>query len=286
MKRKNLFVSDLDGTLLDQRKAIPQNALDAINRYTQAGGIFTVATGRTEKTCCLATDLLPISAPVILYNGACIMDLQTHEVFYERTLSAGVFRPIVQHIMDRFPEVCIEIFSNRGLILVNPKARMDPYIVREKQDYVRMPLEETPDTWMKIMLSASNETLKKIADFRNHEIGDCLVCSMMFSAEYYYEILSADCSKAKAMQWLAEWMHIDKDDIGAIGDHLNDEELLSWCGHPYAPANAHERVKQIAYVTGKSNNNGAIEEALEHFEQIDLKKKISSFLNASKENCR
>lgn len=61
-----LLISDLDGTLLDSRKQIPLRAMDAIRRFVDAGGLFTIATGRTEETCRLATDLLPINAPVIL----------------------------------------------------------------------------------------------------------------------------------------------------------------------------------------------------------------------------
>lgn len=268
MKSKKLFVTDLDGTLLNQSKVIPRNALDSINRYIQSGGIFTIATGRTEKSCCLATDMLPISVPVILYNGACVMDLQTHEVLYEHTLPAKVFRPIVQSVIERFPEVCIEIFTYGSLIFVNPKATIDPHIVREKQEYVSMPLEETPEAWLKIMLFAPHEILKKAAAFLDQQIGGCFKCNTMFSTEHYYEVLNGDSSKAKAVQWLANWMHIDKDNVGAIGDYLNDEELLAWCGYPYAPANAHDRVKKIACVTVRSNDEGAIEEALAHFEQV------------------
>ena len=101
------LISDLDGTLLDRNKKIPSNALDAVRRFVNQGGLFTVATGRTEDTCRLATDILPINAPVILYNGAAVMELKTKQVIYQRTLDGKAFRPMVRELMERFPDICV-----------------------------------------------------------------------------------------------------------------------------------------------------------------------------------
>ena len=269
MKRKMLFISDLDGTLLDDQKKIPDNVIEEINHFVQQGHLFTIATGRTEDTCRLATDKLPVNAPVVLYNGASIMDLKSGQVLHQRTLDAGLFKPIVQKLIDRFPDICIQIFAYGPLVLVNPNAPLDPYIIREKQPHCYKKLENTPDIWLKIMLSAPNTRLKEAATY----LDNCTSlpsCSRFFSADYYYEIVAEGCSKGDCARWLSNWLGLHQCDVAAMGDHLNDEEILSWCGIPYAPSNAHECIRSIAHVTKKSNRDGAVAEALRSLQAKSL----------------
>ncbi|MEG2434660.1 MAG: HAD family hydrolase, partial [Acinetobacter sp.] len=242
-----LFITDLDGTLLDSSKVISDANLTAIEHFVAAGGLFTIATGRTEDTCRLATDLLPINAPVILYNGAVIMDLKNNHVLYQKTLEARLFRPILQQIMSQFPDVCIELFAYGPLMLINPLAVMDPYITKEKQPFRYCELDSTPEFWLKIMLSASHERLTKVQAFLKNLYAKTLpACTMMFSSDYYFEILNESCSKGNCAKWLASWLSISMQEVAAIGDHLNDIDLLLCSGHSFSPANAHQSVKDIS----------------------------------------
>lgn len=262
MKKKLLLISDLDGTLLDQQKRIPQRAREAIECFVAAGNLFTVATGRTEETCRLATDLLPVNAPVILYNGASVMDLKTEKVLHDNTFSASAFRPLIEELMERFSDICIQIFAYGPLILVNPNQIMDPYIIRENQPYRQMALEDTPDRWLKIMLSAPHEKLCVIRDWLDTVMPDYPACSRFFSADYYYEILPKGCTKCSAAKWLAADLGLQQNQIAAAGDHLNDVEILEWAGHSFAPANAHPSAIACAEKLPLTNNDGAIADAI------------------------
>ena len=42
-----LLISDIDGTLVNTNKEVPQRNIDAIRRYQELGGRFTIATGRS-----------------------------------------------------------------------------------------------------------------------------------------------------------------------------------------------------------------------------------------------
>ena len=263
MSEKLLLISDLDGTLLDSKKHIPESAILALERFTAAGGIFTVATGRTEDTCRIATDLLPVNAPVILYNGASIMDLSVRKVLFDRTFDAAAFRPLAEDLMARFPELCIELFAYGPLILVNPGQMMDPYILRENQPYRMMPLADTPDRWLKIMLSAPKQRLTEIVAYLDTVMDGYPPCSRFFSAEYYYELLPPGCCKGACAEWLSNYLQIPRQRVAAMGDHLNDLEILSWAGYGFVPSNAHESVKTIAHVLPATNDEGAVARAVE-----------------------
>ena len=263
MANRLLLISDLDGTLLDNRKNIPAKALEALERFTQAGGLFTVATGRTEDTCRLATDILPVNAPVILYNGASIMDLPSRKVLYDCTLEAARFRPLVSDLISRFPELCVEIFAYGPLILVNPDQIMDPYILRETQPYQMQALEATPERWLKIMLSAPKPRLIEIEAYLDTVMDLYPDCSRFFSADYYYELLPMGCNKGACARWLSSYLQIPQANTAAVGDHMNDQEILSWTGYSFVPANADPRVKVLAQVLPASNDDGAIAWAVE-----------------------
>lgn len=267
MKDK-LFITDLDGTLLDHSKKIPERVVRTIRAFEEKGGRFTIATGRTEVCCHLATDFVPLSVPAVIYNGACVMDLGTGRVLWEQPLRGADYFPLIRSIMERFPDICIEIFAYGPQILVNPRAVMDPYIIREKQKYLTMSLEETPEKWLKLAFSAPHERLLELEAYLDTHENEFPDCSRMFSADYYYEILAEGCSKAGGSQFLADWLQIPREKIAVMGDHLNDEQLLHWGGVAYAPANAHAAIRSMAHVTGATNDEGAVAEALEHYESL------------------
>ncbi len=257
------LISDLDGTLLDRNKKIPSNALDAVRRFVNQGGLFTVATGRTEDTCRLATDILPINEPAILYNGAAVMELKTKQVIYQRTLDGKAFRPMVRELMERFPDICVELFAYGPLVLVNQEAKVDPYILREHQPYRYQKLEETPKEWLKIMLSAPHGRLLEAERFLEGWWPRLPGCHGFYSAEYYYEIIDRGCSKGDCARFLGSYLGIPQEEFAAIGDHLNDIEILRWANYAYAPRNARPEVKEVAQVLARTNEEGAICEAID-----------------------
>lgn len=288
MKQRMLLISDLDGTLLDQDKRVPVRVVQALDAFVAQGGLFTVATGRTEDTCRLATDWLPINLPVILYNGAAVMELSTGEVLYERTLDAAAFKPFLRELMTAFPDVCVEIFAYGPVMLVSPRAVMDPYILKEQQLHRFVPLEETPCRWLKIMLSASNYRLQEVEAFIN-EKGDKLPpCDRFFSADYYYEIVDKGCSKGDGARFLAKRLDVAPEYVAAAGDHLNDENLLRWCGYPYAPANAHERIKAIATIMTATNSEGVLADVVADLQKQHRQSNVYDFNRKSLPlaNCR
>ncbi len=258
-----LLITDLDGSLLDRNKQIPPNALRAIERFVDAGGLFTVATGRTEDTCRIAADLLPINVPAVLYNGASVMALDKRQVLYDRTLDAAAFRPLVTDLIGRFPALCVQIFAYGPAILVNRRQIMDPFIQQEGQPYRWMLLEETPPRWLKMMFSGSPALLQEAAAYLETVRDGYPPYTGFFSLDIYYEILPANCTKGGGVRWLAESLGIPRERVAVLGDHQNDLDMLAWAGHAFVPANAHPDVKAAAQVLPLTNDEGAAALAVE-----------------------
>ena len=74
---KTLYVSDLDGTLLDRRHRIPAHTADALNALLSKGMLFTFATARSWHSAHIVTQGLLPSLPWIVHNGAMLCDGKT-----------------------------------------------------------------------------------------------------------------------------------------------------------------------------------------------------------------
>jgi len=65
-----LYVSDLDGTLLNSEKQISENTMKTINSLIENGVLFTIAIARTLAATTHILSRLKINIPIILMNGA------------------------------------------------------------------------------------------------------------------------------------------------------------------------------------------------------------------------
>ena len=85
---KVILLSDMDGTLLDSKKNITDADRLAIRRFTELGGHFTIATGRTVQSFEQYLDILGLKEPVIMYNGAAIHDYSSGKTLFTHPLPA------------------------------------------------------------------------------------------------------------------------------------------------------------------------------------------------------
>ncbi|MEE8207304.1 MAG: HAD hydrolase family protein, partial [Nitrospinaceae bacterium] len=74
-----LYVSDLDGTLLDMHGGFPRLWVDRLNRMIDRGLKFTIATARNYDSVHPILYEVNLQFPVILFNGAYLTHFQTGE---------------------------------------------------------------------------------------------------------------------------------------------------------------------------------------------------------------
>lgn len=77
---KTLYVSDLDGTLLNANSRISQYSLDVIDGLVEQGMLFTYATARSIVSASVVAEGLSAKIPVITYNGQRIVYPATGEI--------------------------------------------------------------------------------------------------------------------------------------------------------------------------------------------------------------
>ena len=85
---KTLFVSDLDGTLLNSKQTLSDNTKQTVNDLISKGISFTFATARSLTTAKEVTKGLDWKLPVIVYNGAFIQAYKSGDSVLASTFSA------------------------------------------------------------------------------------------------------------------------------------------------------------------------------------------------------
>lgn len=77
---KTLYVTDLDGTLLNKQDRIHPESIRIINHLIEQGMAFTYATARSLSSASIVTQGLSTNIPVIVYNGAFMINPATREI--------------------------------------------------------------------------------------------------------------------------------------------------------------------------------------------------------------
>ncbi|HEV8633618.1 MAG TPA: HAD family hydrolase [Chloroflexota bacterium] len=244
----------------------------AIQAAREAGCLLTLATGRRLVTAqALAADLA-LRLPLILHSGAVIQDSASGAVIYQDAMEpdtvAGVVEAIGRH---GFPPIVYESPANGGRLYTNPDGptnRPTDEYERLRGPFVRVPTEELARVRQVLSLAALGESGELV------DLADELACRgdvtgirapwSVVECEAI-EIFRAGCSKATAVEQLAAAHAIAMDEVMAIGDGLNDCELLGAVGWGVAMGNACPEACAAACVQVGTNARDGVAEAIERF---------------------
>ncbi|MBV9734232.1 MAG: HAD-IIB family hydrolase, partial [Verrucomicrobia bacterium] len=88
------------------------------------------------------------------------------------------------------------------------------------------------------------------------------VSTITYSKRNYLEILPAGVNKAKAVAALSHFLGVVLSEVAAVGDGLNDLEMLSEAGFAIAMGNASDRLKAAADLVVRSNEEAGVAQAV------------------------
>ena len=113
---------------------------------------------------------------------------------------------------------------------------------------------EVPHPWQKCVLAWEHERLLEVERFLKTRTG-CF--RTVFSERMFLDILHRDASKGGALQRLAELCGAEYSEIAAIGDNMNDLELLQYADYSGAMGEAPAALKAAAdFIAPGCNEDG------------------------------
>jgi Cof subfamily protein (haloacid dehalogenase superfamily) len=277
-----LIASDLDGTMFEKGNVIPETNLKAINDINNSNINFTICTGKTYslfKNICQDIG----TGYGIFGNGNQIINLKTGEEIYRKLLKnedvlfcINTAKKLNLHVhLYTNKEVITEKLlymdlRNFELTKNDKNIDLEFKIVTDIQKYVK---RENPEI-LKLVISAEKDLASLKKEFaKNKNLQVNLIRKVdkyrdeIIGKEYeYLDIMPAGINKEQALEVLENYLKIDKSEVLAIGDNLNDLEMIKDSGVGIAVANAYDEVKEVAnYTTTTTAQNGGFAEAVYKF---------------------
>ena len=266
---------DIDGTLLNSQWQIPQANLKAIAEAVQRGIEVALVTGRRYDFALPIADQISSPLTMIVNNGALVKS--KHGETFSRTL---LDREMARLILGATTDLrnTATVFFDRpreNQIMVEAPDWEHPsrkgYWERNRE-YIgeATPLESclTEDP-IQVMFTGGVAPMRDVAGRLER-----LPASRGFSVELteyeardfsLVDVLHADVSKGKTLSRWANRRGYAREEVMAIGDNLNDREMLEFAGLPVVMGNSVQELRQNGWRVTGTNDDAGVATAIERY---------------------
>jgi Cof subfamily protein (haloacid dehalogenase superfamily) len=259
---------DIDGTLLDGRGRLPDAHRDAVVAAHGGGMAIALVTGRSFHFALPIARLMPIPLTLVCNNGGLVKNEAGETVLRHLLPREAARRVLVE--MRRY-EDCVAIIFDRQDERQIVFDRMDwshpnrsGYYEQNKAFITQssVPLADTlTQDPIQVMFNGSVAPMRElVAALRALPGADQYAVAL---TEYerrdfsLVDVNSAGCSKGSTLARWVESRGLTRDEVMAVGDNLNDVEMLDFAGTAVVMGNAAEAIKQRGYrATGTNDENG------------------------------
>lgn len=258
-----LFVSDIDGTLLDASSKLSNNTINAIKILQKHNIIFCLGTGRNILTIYSLAQKLDNNLYSITSNGGLVFDHKYKKVIYSHTLTAKQSVNILKEIMNRGMDfICYSLtcmYYSKETDLIKERVR-EISKSNESQDYLFYKkikeineIKEIDNIYKIGVLDDSKENFDVI-----NEIAEKEGAKLKNSGRYFSAIFPADVSKEIGLMELQNYLQLNPCNTIAIGDYDNDLPLFSRAKYKIAVDNASDNLKKEATMIIGSNKEEGV----------------------------
>lgn len=259
---KTLYITDLDGTFLNENGTVSENSRQIVNHLSRQGMLFSIATARSIMTARELLEGLQINAPIVLMNGVFLFDLNQDAVVSFHEISHAAFAEILSAFAKNGKSPMLWLYGDDGLLSVQYtklelqinrdfyESRKDSFGGRFYQtDTLSVPKGQHA---VYINLVDTFDALSPIAEALKSVLGAAFAFYRDTYTDYWFlEVYSASANKANGAKEIKALLHADR--ITAFGDNLNDLTLFSVADEKYAVENAVSELKMQADAVIESN---------------------------------
>lgn len=268
-KVKKVVFLDVDGTLLDENKELPDSAIEAIREMKAAGNLCFLSTGRNLAQI-REFDFLNLDGAILL-NGAAVF--LNGEMIINNVLESRQVRQLLEYA---------EAIGAGVHILTLNNVYSDDNWNRQKISFLKSCLqltaeafekrakEDSPIDWfnnedvykidIRFPSIETRESYRNMVDDSVHMFSDSGYYSR--GGSYYAEVNRSDSSKGIAVESLLKILKIDRENAYGFGDSNNDISMLQACGNRVVVENGTQAVKEYADLIADRPENDGIYKAV------------------------
>jgi hypothetical protein len=281
---------DLDGTLLNSVGEITEYTKETIKKSIDRGTDVILASGRTVTSVESIAYEIGSKNYLISGNGAIVYDIAQQKIIYDQFLNKEQVLNIVKICEEN--SIYCNVYTEQEVIAKSLNYNVLFYFKEnaKKEEGKRTNINIVPDVYKYIENLAEEKFLKVTVCDDNQMIFNGIIRKLKMindidilevshmsrkiikdgtnqvPIEYYYtEITNHNVNKWSAIEFLMDKLQISKDEIIAIGDNINDKEMIENAGLGVVMGNSNPSMKEIADVVVSDNNSDGVAEAIEKY---------------------
>jgi Cof subfamily protein (haloacid dehalogenase superfamily) len=278
-----LLALDIDGTLLDSHGRVPPANLAAIARAIAGGVEVSLATGRRYDFARPIVEQLPAPLTLILSNGA-IVKTRDGVTLMRRLLPREVARAVLARVPQHRDSAAVVFDRQReGQVVFEAIDWEHPLHHRffaSNRPFLSevAPLEAclTEDP-IQVMFTGGCVAMRTVFDDLRappatrapgaSETTDYSVALTEYEHRDFslVDVVQAGCSKGMALREWSERQGYRREEVMAMGDNLNDLEMLEFAGRPVLMGNALPELKARGWAVTATNDDEGVARAIETF---------------------
>jgi hypothetical protein len=263
-----LVALDLDGTFLDANHQVSPANARAVRVLKQHGVPTVLVTGRRFRNVARIAQQYGLGDLAIVHNGALIRSCIDGALLYFEEIESALCRDVIEagRGCGQFPFLHVNPSETR--IYFERRAEENrargEYIARNSPDMV--PVDNLCD--------ALDES-RLIQMMFTHSIAPLQACRQCLLENFseratiletcyperdhvFIDVIHANCSKGKALQWLMNRESLLPSQVMAFGDNHNDLEMLQVAGHSFLMDNAAGELKRYGFRIAPRNDDDGV----------------------------
>lgn len=285
-----LITVDLDGTLLNSYGIVTEETKQTIKQTIKKGIDVIIASGRPIDSIKTIAKEIDSKNYFIAGNGALIYDMKNNETIYEKVLDDKKILKIID--LCEKNSIFYNIYTEDFILTKSLKFNVLYYykenlkkdeenktkikIVENMKEYIKNSkdkkyLKVTICDESKMVFNSIIKKLKKISDIEVLEVSHMTRKTIKQGTEeskieyFYTEIALKNVDKWTAIEYLLKRLELKKEEVIAIGDNMNDKEMIENAGVGVAMAQSTPKIIQIADYVTEDNENDGVKKAIEKY---------------------
>ncbi len=285
-----LVTIDLDGTLLNSYGEISERNKNAIKNAVSKGVEIVIASGRPLQSARSFALEAGASNYAICGNGSLLYNVKNNEILFDKFIERQKVLEIIKICEENSIFYCLYTENltiskslNYNILFYNNENKK---MTEDKQTNIKIIsdiykyVEENPSVGI-LKITICDESaiifggiIKKLRKINDVDVLDVQHMARKvitsgteeIKVEYHYtEITSKDVNKWAAILNLADRLKIDPKEIIAIGDNMNDKDMIENAGLGVIMGNSAEYMHKFADVVAPTNNDDGVAEILEKY---------------------
>lgn len=259
-----LIAIDLDDTLLREDLSVSDINIESINKAKALGYTVILASGRGPFSMRKYAKIIGVDSYIVSYNGAMVMDLKTDEIIYEKDVDEDVVEDVLKYTSKN--DLAVQTYEYDTIVVsgeneyTDEDARLTSMGLRVEEDFSTYVKEHPP---IKFVIPNSHGLLNRVQDDLKSLFGSR--ANVFFSKPIFLEVMDPSNNKYAGIKMVADHLGIDHSEIYAIGDSMNDYEMILESAFGIAMNNARDEIKAIAdLVLDYTNEEDGVAHAIEN----------------------